>query len=100
MVLKEWPFFQSRARTTTNASTEKLTSAPIFHCAEDSANSPKAAPVFCTCVRWKKPGMTGTLSRRGMLAATTRLVMRSSRSTKAAIRKKYLRIANVSLCSA
>ncbi len=47
VVLSAWLFFHNRAETMIRAITEKLTRAPTFQWAVDSANRPKAAPVFC-----------------------------------------------------
>lgn len=44
----------------------------------DSLNSPNAAPVFVTRVKWKMPGMTGLDSRSPRRAMTPCLVRRSS----------------------
>src|ERR1022692_749492 len=73
VVLNEWLCFHNNMETTISAMTEKLTSAPIFHCAVDSANRPNAAPVFSTWVRRKQPGITVTLLCKGILLATDHL---------------------------
>src|SRR5580698_1820576 len=92
VMLNEWLFFQRSAETTIRARIEKLTSAPTFHCTAESANNPNAAPVFCTCVRRKNPGITTTLSCSAMLRATAHLASRSRSRTTIAITKKYLRM--------
>src|ERR1019366_9060516 len=92
VVLNEWLCFHNNMETTINAMTEKLTSAPIFHWAVDSANRPNAAPVFSTWVRRKQPGITVTLLCKGILLATDHLARRSSSSTAAAMKKKYFRM--------
>ena len=68
------------------------TSAAIFQGNAESANRPKAAPRFSTWLMWKRPGMTVTLSCKGMYRATAHLVRRSSTMTDTAIRKKYFRM--------
>src|SRR4051812_6889370 len=64
-----------------------------FHSYDESANRPKAAPVFCTCVRRKNPGITFRLSLRSILLVTSHLVNWSSNTISMAMRKWYFRIA-------
>src|SRR5271166_5701225 len=77
------------------AISEKPTSAAIFQGNVESANNPKAAPRFSTCVMWNNPGMTVRLSCKGMYVATAHLERRSSTMTDTAMRKKYLRMEKV-----
>src|SRR6478609_2101682 len=95
VALSALPFFHSRAETTANAASENIMSMAGFHSEGDSANRPKAAPWFCTCVSRNLPGSTSMLSWRVIFCDTSHFVIRSQRTTRAAIVMWYFRIVSI-----